>query len=194
MLTKLHTIVVAAWLAAGACGCQCCCVTEYWNDLVDCTANIEPSLECLYVPCLDLTRINRVGGIQCQCHRCQTCYIPADPYVHLWADPKTDAEVAPQPAGDPALPLETVPGLLPETNPYLPPEPTPALPLEPPPVAPPVAPPADPFAPTPAAATGGRQPSLDFGPLPIITPAEISARQAAATGALPPLALPLFYE
>lgn len=185
-MTKLNTIVAATWLAAGACGCQCCCVTEYWNDLVDCTADVEPCVDCLYDPWLDLTRINRVDGLQCGCHRCQTCYVPGPVYAHRWGDPKGESEI------DEALgpSYETAPTVPPEPTPSLSPVPTPA------PEPPPQLPPADPFAPPPAAEADPLPmgPALNDGSLPVITPAQSVARPVSAQGDLPPLALPLFYE
>lgn len=96
MLTKLPTLLSALLLSISGFGCQCCCLTEPWNDFVDCTSDIEPSFDCLYCPCLDLTRINRADGcLQCSC-RCPAPVVHTPIYTNRWADPPGPANgVAP---------------------------------------------------------------------------------------------------
>ena len=71
-LGKLGALV----LALSGAGCQCCFVTERYNDLVDHVNDCPCRFDWAYHPKLDLTRINRVDGIQCR--RCQPEGCPAN--------------------------------------------------------------------------------------------------------------------
>lgn len=148
-------LLLAALLCGSGSGCQCCCLTEYYNDIPDCTSSLEPSFDCLYVSWLDLTRVNRVGGIQCGCYRCCPHYVQTPVYAHRWNSPPAETanpsgsqmgqQLQSVPGMQPMQAPEYVPGLLPETEPTpVPPapgfdpfgvHPSEAAPPEPPPAA-----------------------------------------------------------
>lgn len=70
---KLGALLCAV---AGLAGCQCCFVTERYNDVVDHVNDCPVRFDWAYFPKLDLTRINRVDGLQCgRCERpaCPDC-------------------------------------------------------------------------------------------------------------------------
>ncbi len=46
-------------------GCQCCALTERYNDCIDDVSDTTCCYERFYYPKLDLTRINMPDGIQC---------------------------------------------------------------------------------------------------------------------------------
>lgn len=85
-------------------GCQCCCGTNVWSRVVDFTSDHPPIAQCLYCSKLDLTRINRPGGIQCGCGCPPIPHCASGVYAHRWNSP-------PNPSGDmqPAMPLESSP-------------------------------------------------------------------------------------
>ncbi len=80
-------------------GCQCCGITERAADIVDTIADSEIALDPLYCSKLDLTRINRPGGIECGCYCPQPASLGARVYALRWADP-TDLSPAAESRGE----------------------------------------------------------------------------------------------
>ncbi|AMV18983.1 hypothetical protein [Planctomyces sp. SH-PL14] len=75
MLRRMGNLGVAVLTVATLAGCQCCFVTEHYNDLVDHVNDCPVRMDWAYFSKLDLTRINRLDGIQCRCGRpaCTDC-------------------------------------------------------------------------------------------------------------------------
>lgn len=78
----------AVALVASVAGCQCCGLTERYNDVVDHVADCEPNLCGLYHPCLDLTRIGKPDWRQCRfnCLWCRRacCDVPVEYSGNHW--------------------------------------------------------------------------------------------------------------
>ncbi|WP_437206042.1 hypothetical protein [Planctomicrobium sp. SH664] len=114
-------------------GCQCCQLTEKYQDRVDCIADHEGHLDNWYCAGLDLTRIGypdwcqyRINqllcGRQCVCCRTAPPFIeeqlhyrdlnraaPGNPYV----PPQTDSTPSPTPANGGLVPPPPAPGVQP---------------------------------------------------------------------------------
>lgn len=107
-------------LASGACGCQCCCLTDHYADAVDCVATHETALDALYHPGLDLTRIGREDWCQCRINRalCPCACARCKPLPHTVNETAGASPGAPpRPPDDPPgaveeLPEATQPGFL----------------------------------------------------------------------------------
>lgn len=145
---------LAAVLLLWASGCQCCCcLTNGYSRIIDCKADHPLLWEWAYCPKLDLTRINRPGGIQC----CRCCCPPQQccsggVYAHRWNSPPfASGTAAVGLQGAPAYPAD-------QPGPYFPP------------VAPDVAPPAADGSPVP----------LFEQPQPAPMPAPATAPQSAS--------------
>jgi hypothetical protein len=108
----------AAALLGWLSGCQCCCCgTNAYSAVIDCINDHPLRLECLYCSKLDLTRINRPGGIQCGrcCCRPQQC-CSGGIYAHRWNSPPAPPMTAAPSGleGAPTYPAD-------EAGPYFPP-------------------------------------------------------------------------
>ena len=68
-------------------GCQCCCGTNVWSRMIDFTSDHPPIAQCVYCSKLDLTRINRPGGIQCGCGCPPIPHCSSGVYAHRWNSP-----------------------------------------------------------------------------------------------------------
>lgn len=62
---------VAVLLAVSSAGCQCCRLTERYQDCVDHVCDIECNAQVLYRPWYDLTRIGRIDSPWCRGRRCR---------------------------------------------------------------------------------------------------------------------------
>lgn len=83
-------LVILSLFAAGAAGCQCCALTERYQDHIDDISDHEGNFERFYSPCLDLTRIGRPDWCSCSVNRwlcpcgCdKRPPLPCPTYVHL---------------------------------------------------------------------------------------------------------------
>jgi hypothetical protein len=75
-------------------GCQCCSITEPYQDRIDVIADREGRWDALYSPAFDLTRIGRpdwcsypVNHWLCPCRCERPCQVPYCP--HVWQPPVT---------------------------------------------------------------------------------------------------------
>lgn len=69
-------------------GCRCCPWTEHYADEIDHVSNHECELDGLYCESLDLTRIDRPGGLSCRgCNPGENCYVPTTVYANRWKSP-----------------------------------------------------------------------------------------------------------
>ena len=81
----LRFLLGGAALLASAAGCQCCPTANCHYRTVDCIADIEPELDCLYHPELDVSRIGKADWCSCWWNRVwcgcacreQCVYVPA---------------------------------------------------------------------------------------------------------------------
>lgn len=149
-------VQLAVGLLLALSGCQCCCGTNVVSCVVDWGVDHAVPFDCVYCSCLDLTRINRPGGLQCCCGCGQccppVCCSPGQVYAHRWLSPPPLVAADPGLQPNPTYPApEAGPGLPPRSMPPLEmrgdqveplfpmPQPAPALPsqVDPPPADPP---------------------------------------------------------
>lgn len=128
-------------------GCQCSGLTERYADVIDDVADSSPRFDCLYTPCLDLTRIGKPDWCQCRfsgllCRRgcrdgswgsgCPNCgrYYPAS-----WTTSPgiSTPQILPDDEARPVMPTPEAPPA-PSPDPNAPPAPMPEL--KPPTIAP----------------------------------------------------------
>ncbi|MEZ6055151.1 MAG: hypothetical protein R3C01_00465 [Planctomycetaceae bacterium] len=81
-------MVMLLLLAGMSAGCQCCPWTERWSRCVDHLAGQEHYAEDYYCEPLDVTRINRPGGLSCQnCETVGTSYYSTPVYANRFQTP-----------------------------------------------------------------------------------------------------------
>lgn len=76
-------------VAAFGTGCQCSPLYESYNDLIDDVADVDPELDPLYCPQLDLTRIGHPDWCQSPVNRalCARACCRRPPGVQWWYCP-----------------------------------------------------------------------------------------------------------
>ncbi|MFG0334322.1 MAG: hypothetical protein ACF8TS_13235, partial [Maioricimonas sp. JB049] len=113
-MKRLSSILIAITALCCGSGCQCCALTEPYQDLVDCVSDHEGQADRFYHPGFDLTRIGRADWPWRWCRRG-----PRIPVV-VYETPATDwgfsRERAQEEAVDPLQP-PLVPGVAPDEVP-----------------------------------------------------------------------------
>jgi hypothetical protein len=152
MSIRLSCLLALSCSAALSAGCQCCFLTEPYQDVIDDISDHEGNFDRrFYSPCLDLTRIGRPDWCSCSVNR-RLCPcscdkrppLPCPTYVHLGYGWENRTRKMTKPT-EPTPGAQEVPGeVVPE--PQLPPSQYSPAPVP--------APPPVPLNPTPMAATG----------------------------------------